>query len=161
VRMAERILGMGDVVSLVKERRAVWWDEARKNPRKIAKNEFGFDDFSQIQQVKKMGNMKDLVGMIPGASKAMKDVENWRWCFQTHWGHHTFDDTNRKNKPSVIDVKENLELQKVLEQKRTSESTDETVWANEQDDENDAGPGGKNLMKTMGGMKGMPGGMQG
>jgi signal recognition particle subunit SRP54 len=50
-------------------------DEARKS-RKIAKNEFGFDDFlSQIQQVKKMGNMKDLVGMIPGASKAMKDVE--------------------------------------------------------------------------------------
>ena len=76
-RMAERILGMGDVVSLV-ERAQEQYDEeeARKIQKKIAKNEFGFDDFlSQIQQVKKMGNMKDLVGMIPGATKAMKDVE--------------------------------------------------------------------------------------
>ena len=76
-RMADRILGMGDVVSLV-ERAQEQFDEeqARKISKKIAKNQFGFDDFlSQIQQVKKMGNMKDLMGMIPGAGKMMGDVD--------------------------------------------------------------------------------------
>jgi signal recognition particle subunit SRP54 len=76
-RMADRILGMGDVVSLV-ERAQEQFDEeeARKLQKKIAKNQFGFDDFlSQIQQIKKMGNMKDLMGMIPGAGKALKGVD--------------------------------------------------------------------------------------
>ena len=76
-RMSDRILGMGDVVSLV-ERAQQQFDEeeARKVQKKIAKNKFGFDDFlNQIQQVKKMGDMKDLVGMIPGAGKMMKDVD--------------------------------------------------------------------------------------
>ena len=76
-RMADRILGMGDVVSLV-ERAQEQFDEqeARKIQKKIAKNQFGFDDFlSQIQQIKKMGNMKDLMGMIPGMGKMMKDVD--------------------------------------------------------------------------------------
>lgn len=76
-RMADRILGMGDVVSLV-ERAQEQFDQeqARKINKKIAKNQFGFDDFlSQIQQVKKMGNMKDLMGMIPGAGKMMGDVD--------------------------------------------------------------------------------------
>lgn len=76
-RMADRILGMGDVVSLV-ERAQEQFDEeeARKIQKKIAKNRFGFDDFlSQIQQIKKMGNMKDLIGMIPGAGKALKGMD--------------------------------------------------------------------------------------
>jgi signal recognition particle subunit SRP54 len=76
-RMADRILGMGDVVSLV-ERAQDQFDQeqARKISKKIAKNQFGFDDFlTQIQQVKKMGNMKDLMGMIPGADKAIKGVD--------------------------------------------------------------------------------------
>ena len=76
-RMADRILGMGDVISLV-ERAQEQFDEeeARKLQKKIAKNQFGFDDFlKQINQVKKMGSMKDLVGMIPGAGKALKDVD--------------------------------------------------------------------------------------
>ena len=76
-RMADRILGMGDVVSLV-ERAQDQFDEeqARRINKKIAKNQFGFDDFlSQIQQVKKMGNMKDLMGMIPAVGKAMKNVD--------------------------------------------------------------------------------------
>ncbi|MGB1805772.1 MAG: signal recognition particle protein [Flavobacteriaceae bacterium] len=76
-RMADRILGMGDVVSLV-ERAQEQFDEekARQLNKKIAKNQFGFDDFLvQIQQVKKMGNMKDLMGMIPGMGKMMKDVD--------------------------------------------------------------------------------------
>ena len=76
-RMADRILGMGDVVSLV-ERAQEQFDEeeARKLQKKIAKNQFGFDDFlKQIQQIKKMGSMKDLMGMIPGAGKMMKDID--------------------------------------------------------------------------------------
>ena len=76
-RMADRILGMGDVVSLV-ERAQDQFDEeeARKIQKKIAKNTFGFDDFlSQIQQIKKMGNLKDLMSMIPGAGKALKGFD--------------------------------------------------------------------------------------
>ena len=76
-RMADRILGMGDVVSLV-ERAQEQFDEeqARRINKKIAKNQFGYDDFlSQIQQVKKMGNMKDLMGMIPRMGKMTKDIE--------------------------------------------------------------------------------------
>lgn len=76
-RMADRILGMGDVISLV-ERAQDQYDEeeARKLQKKIAKNKFGFDDFlKQINQIKKMGSMKDLIGMIPGAGKALKDVD--------------------------------------------------------------------------------------
>ncbi len=76
-RMASRILGMGDVISLVEHAQQQFDEqEARKVQKKIAKNQFGFDDFlKQIQQIKKMGNMKDLVGMIPGMGKAMKDVD--------------------------------------------------------------------------------------
>ena len=76
-RMADRILGMGDIVSLV-ERAQEQYDEeeARKLQRKIQKNQFDFNDFyAQIQQIKKMGNIKDLASMIPGVGKALKDVE--------------------------------------------------------------------------------------
>ena len=76
-RMAGRILGMGDVVSLV-ERAQEQFDEkaARELNKKIAKDQFGFDDFlEQIGQIKKMGNMKDLMGMIPGVGKAMKNID--------------------------------------------------------------------------------------
>ncbi len=76
-RMADRILGMGDVVSLV-ERAQEQYDEeeARRISKKIAKNQFDFNDFlSQLEQIKKMGSMKDLMGMIPGMDKAMKGVE--------------------------------------------------------------------------------------
>lgn len=76
-RMADRILGMGDIVSLV-ERAQEQYDEeeARRLERKIQKNQFDFNDFyKQIQQIKKMGNVKDLVGMIPGVGKAVKDLD--------------------------------------------------------------------------------------
>lgn len=76
-RMADRILGMGDVVSLV-ERAQEQYDEeeARRISKKIAKNQFDFNDFlAQLKQVKKMGNMRDLMGMIPGMDKALKGVE--------------------------------------------------------------------------------------
>ncbi len=76
-RMADRILGMGDVVSLV-ERAQEQYDEeeARRLQKKIAKNKFDFNDFyGQIQQIKKMGNLKDLASMIPGVGKQLKDVD--------------------------------------------------------------------------------------
>ena len=76
-RMADRILGMGDIVSLV-ERAQQQYDEeeARRLQKKIGKNQFDFDDFlAQIAQIKKMGNLKDLASMIPGVSKAIKDVD--------------------------------------------------------------------------------------
>jgi signal recognition particle subunit SRP54 len=76
-RMADRILGMGDIVSLV-ERAQEQYDEeeAKRLEKKIRKNKFDFDDFmGQIQQIKKMGNIKDLASMIPGVGKALKDVD--------------------------------------------------------------------------------------
>ena len=76
-RMADRILGMGDVVSLVEKAQEQFDEkEAKKLQRKILKNQFDFNDFlSQLEQIKKMGNVKDLVGMIPGMGKAMKDTD--------------------------------------------------------------------------------------
>jgi signal recognition particle subunit SRP54 len=76
-RMASRILGMGDVISLVERAQQAYdEDEAKRLNRKIRKNQFDFNDFlQQLQQVKKMGNMKDLLGMIPGMGKALKGVD--------------------------------------------------------------------------------------
>lgn len=76
-RMADRILGMGDIVSLVEKAQEQFDEaEARKLQKKLAKNQFTFDDFlKQIQQIKKMGNIKDLLAMIPGMNKALKNVD--------------------------------------------------------------------------------------
>ncbi|MEO9474665.1 MAG: signal recognition particle protein [Cyclobacteriaceae bacterium] len=76
-RMANRILGMGDVLSLVEKAQQTFdEEETRRINKKIKKNQFGFDDFlSQMEQIKKMGNMKDLLGMIPGVGKAIKDID--------------------------------------------------------------------------------------
>jgi signal recognition particle subunit SRP54 len=76
-RMAQRILGMGDITSLVEKAQAQFnEEEAKKLEKKIRKNQFDFEDFlTQIQQIKKMGNIKDLMGMIPGMGKSLKDVE--------------------------------------------------------------------------------------
>lgn len=76
-RMANRILGMGDVVSLVERAQQAYdEEEARRINKKIRSNQFGFDDFlKQMEQMKKMGSMKDLLGMIPGVGKAMKDID--------------------------------------------------------------------------------------
>jgi signal recognition particle subunit SRP54 len=77
VRMADRILGMGDIVSLVEKAQEQFnAEEARKLQKRIAKDQFDFNDFiSQIQQIKKMGNVKDLMSMIPGVGKAVRDLE--------------------------------------------------------------------------------------
>lgn len=76
-RMAQRILGMGDVVSLVERAQQTFdEEEARRINKKIRKNQFNFDDFlSQLEQIKKMGNIKDLIGMLPGMGKALKDID--------------------------------------------------------------------------------------
>ena len=76
-RMADRILGMGDIVSLVERAQAQYdEEEAKKLQRKIQKNQFDFDDFlGQIQQIKKMGNLKELASMIPGVGKVLKDID--------------------------------------------------------------------------------------
>ncbi len=104
-RMADRILGMGDVVSLV-ERAQEQYDEekARKLHKKIAKNQFDFNDFlDQISQIKKMGNMKDLMGMIPGVGKAMKDVDIDDDAFKHIEAMiHSMTPTEREN-PKLID----------------------------------------------------------
>src|SRR4029078_2233099 len=76
-RMAQRILGMGDITTLVEKAQAQFDDEqAKKLEKKIRKNQFDFEDFkTQLQQIKKMGNLKDLMGMIPGVGKQMKDID--------------------------------------------------------------------------------------
>ena len=156
-RMAERILGMGDVVSLV-ERAQEQFDEveARKLQKKIAKNEFGFDDFlTQIQQVKKMGNMKDLVGMIPGASKAMKDVEIQDDAFKYIEAIIYSMTPKERSKPTIIDVKRKARIAKGAGRK-----IEEVNQLMKQFDQMSKmmkmmqGPGGKNMMKIMGNMKG-------
>ena len=75
--MADRILGMGDIVSLVEKAQEQYdEEEARRLQKKIAKNQFDFNDFiAQIQQIKKMGNLKDLASMIPGVGKQIKDLD--------------------------------------------------------------------------------------
>ena len=160
-RMAERILGMGDVISLVERAQEQFnEEEARKIQKKIAKNEFGFDDFlTQIQQVKKMGNMKDLVGMIPGASKAMKDVEIEDDAFK-HIEAIIYSMTPKeRSKPSIIDVKRKTRIAK-----GSGRKIEEVNQLMKQFDQMSKmmkmmqGPGGKNMMKMMAGMKGgMPG----
>lgn len=105
-RMAERILGMGDVVSLV-ERAQEQFDEekARKIQKKIAKNRFGFDDFlEQLQQIKRMGNMKDLLGMIPGMSKAIKGMDIDDDAFKNVESMIYSMTPKERTNPSLIDV---------------------------------------------------------
>ena len=113
-RMASRILGMGDVVSLV-ERAQQQFDEkeAAELQKKIRKNKFDFNDFkSQIQQIKKMGNMKDLVGMIPGAGKALKDVEIEDDAFKPIEAMINSMTPFERENPDAIDPKRRLRIAK-------------------------------------------------
>jgi len=160
-RMADRILGMGDVVSLV-ERAQEQYDEekARKLHKKIARNEFSFDDFlDQIQQIKKMGNMKDLMGMIPGMGKAVKNLD--------------IDDDAFKGIESIIysmtpEERNNHKILNGSRRKRIAQGSGSTLQDVNKlikqfeetrkmmqlmsNKKNMA-----NLMRQMGGMKGMPG----
>ncbi|WP_437920858.1 signal recognition particle protein [Sphingobacterium sp. LRF_L2] len=113
-RMASRILGMGDVVSLV-ERAQQQFDEkqAAELQKKIRKNKFDFNDFkSQIQQIKKMGNMKDLMGMIPGVGKALKDVEVDDNAFKPIEAIIDSMTPFERENPDAIDVKRRIRIAK-------------------------------------------------
>ena len=113
-RMADRILGMGDVVSLV-ERAQEQFDieQAKKINKKIAKNNFGFDDFlSQIQQVKKMGDMKDLAKMIPGIGNKMKDVDIDESSFKNIEVIISSMTTKEKQNPNILDHSRKIRIAK-------------------------------------------------
>ncbi|MGL4583924.1 MAG: signal recognition particle protein [Flavobacterium sp.] len=157
-RMADRILGMGDVISLVERAQAQYdEEEARKIQKKIAKNEFGFDDFlTQIQQVKNMGSMKDLMGMIPGVGKAMKDVEIEDDAFKHIEAIiHSMTPAER-SKPAIIDVKRKTriakgsgtDIQQVNQLLKQFDQMSKMMKMMQ-------GAKGKNLMRMMGQMKGM------
>jgi signal recognition particle subunit SRP54 len=160
-RMADRILGMGDVVSLV-ERAQEQFDEeeAKKLHKKIAKNEFGFDDFlKQIQQIKKMGNMKDLMGMLPGVGKAMKDVDINDDAFKHIEAIIHSMTPEERRRPSIINVPRKQRIAKGSGRKL--EDVNALMKQFEQMGKMMKmmqGPQGKQLMQMMGkGMPNMPG----
>lgn len=105
-RMADRILGMGDVVSLVEKAREQFDEEqAKKLHKKIAKNNFSLDDFlKQIQQIKKMGNMKDLLGMIPGVGKMPKNIDLKEDAFKYTEAIIYSMTLKERNYPKIIDM---------------------------------------------------------
>lgn len=106
-RMADRILGMGDIVSLVEKAQENFDEvEAKKMERKLMKDQFGFDDFmAQIQQIKKMGNFKDIAGMIPGMGKVIKDMDFDEDVFKyTEAMINSMTPEERRN-PSIINAK--------------------------------------------------------
>jgi len=159
-RMADRILGMGDIVSLVEKAQEQFdAEEARKLQKKIAKNQFNFDDFlKQIKQIKKMGNVKDLMGMIPGMGKALKNLD--------------IDDDAFKGIEAIIysmtvEERENPKIMNGSRRRRIAEGSGSNIQeVNQlikQFSETQkmmkmmSGGKGKNLMKAMGNMKGMPG----
>lgn len=156
-RMADRILGMGDVISLV-ERAQEQFDEeeARKIQKKIAKNKFGFDDFlKQIQQIKKMGSMKDLMGMIPGAGKALKGMDIDDDAFKhVEAIIHSMTPDERSN-PSKLDASRKKRIAK-----GSGRNIQEINQLLKQFDQMGKmmkmmqGGGGKKMMQMMGGLKG-------
>jgi signal recognition particle subunit SRP54 len=157
-RMADRILGMGDVISLVERAQEQYnEEEARKLQKKIAKNQFGFDDFlAQIQQIKNMGNMKDLMGMIPGAGKAMKDIEIEDDAFKHIEAIIHSMTPKERSTPAIIDMKRKTRIAKGAGRK-----IEEVNQLMKQFDQMSKmmkmmqGGGAKNMMKMMGGMPGM------
>ncbi len=113
-RMAQRILGMGDITSLV-EKAQEQYDEvqARKLEKKIRKNQFDFEDFlQQLEQIKKMGNLKDLMGMIPGVGKQLKDVEVDDNSFKGIEAMIKSMTPHERANPDVIDVKRRTRIAK-------------------------------------------------
>ncbi|NNF19743.1 MAG: signal recognition particle protein [Flavobacteriaceae bacterium] len=156
-RMADRILGMGDVISLV-ERAQEQFDEeeARKIQKKIAKNTFGFDDFlKQIQQIKKMGSMKDLMGMIPGAGKALKGMDIDDDAFKhVEAIIHSMTPDERSN-PSKLDASRKKRIAKGSG--RTVQEVNQLLKQFNQMGKMMKmmqGGGGKKMMQMMGGLKG-------
>ena len=160
-RMADRILGMGDVVSLV-ERAQEQYDEeeARKLQKKIMKNKFDFNDFyNQIQQIKKMGNLKDLAGMIPGVGKAIKDVDIDDNAFKSIEAIIQSMTPKERTNPEILNTSRRQRIAKgsgtnIQEVNRLIKQFDQTRKMMKMV----TGAGMKNMM---GAMKGMKGGMPG
>ena len=160
-RMADRILGMGDVVSLV-ERAQEQFDEeeAKKLQKKIMKNKFDFNDFyNQIQQIKKMGNLKDLAGMIPGVGKAIKDVDIDDNAFKSIEAIIQSMTPKERTNPEILNTSRRQRIAKgsgtnIQEVNRLIKQFDQTRKMMKMV----TGAGMKNMM---GAMKGMKGGMPG
>ena len=160
-RMADRILGMGDVVSLV-ERAQEQFDEeeAKKLQKKIMKNKFDFNDFyNQIQQIKKMGNLKDLAGMIPGVGKAIKDVDIDDDAFKSIEAIIQSMTPKERTNPEILNTSRRQRIAKgsgtnIQEVNRLIKQFDQTRKMMKMV----TGAGMKNMM---GAMKGMKGGMPG
>lgn len=113
-RMAQRILGMGDITSLVEKAQEQFDEEqAKKLERKIRKNQFDFQDFyDQLQQIKKMGNLKDLMGMMPGVGKAIKDVEVSDDSFKGIEAIINSMTPVERSNPDLIDIKRKTRIAK-------------------------------------------------
>ncbi len=159
-RMADRILGMGDVVSLVEKAQEQFDEkEAHRIQKKIAKDQFNFNDFlSQVKQIKKMGNMKDLVGMIPGMGKAMKDVDIDDDAFKGIEAIiHSMTEEEREN-PKILNGSRRKRIARgsgsdVTEVNRLIKQFGETSKMMKMM----SGGKGKNMMKMMNQMRGGPG----
>jgi len=158
-RMADRILGMGDVVSLV-ERAQEQFDEeeAKKLQKKIMKNKFDFNDFyNQIQQIKKMGNLKDLAGMIPGVGKAIKDVDIDDEAFKSIEAIIQSMTPKERTNPEILNTSRRQRIAKgsgtnIQEVNRLIKQFDQTRKMMKMV----TGAGMKGMMKGMPGMPGMP-----
>ena len=113
-RMAQRILGMGDIASLVEKAQDQYDEEqAKKLEKKIRKNQFDFQDFlEQLQQIKKMGNLKDLMGMIPGVGKAVKDIDIKDDAFKGVEAIIQSMTPQERNNPDLLDPKRKLRIAK-------------------------------------------------
>lgn len=113
-RMAQRILGMGDITTLVEKAQAQFdEDQARKLEKKIRKNQFDFEDFKQqLEQIKKMGNIKDLLGMIPGVGKAVKDIDISDDSFKGIEALINSMTPQERNNPDLIDAKRKQRIAK-------------------------------------------------
>ncbi len=161
-RMADRILGMGDVVSLVERAQEQYnEEEARKLQKRIQKDQFDFNDFlGQLQQIKKMGNVKDLMGMIPGMGKAMKDVDIQDDAFKHIEAIILSMTPKERSTPSLINGQRKIRLangsgtniQEVNKLMKQFEDTKKMMKMM-------SNP--KNMMSMMKQMKGMGGGMPG
>jgi len=113
-RMAQRILGMGDITTLVEKAQEQFNEEqARKLEKKIRKNQFDFEDFKQqLEQIKKMGNLKDLLGMIPGIGKAVKDIDISDDSFKGVEAMINSMTPQERHNPEIIDMKRKMRIAK-------------------------------------------------
>ncbi|EKD31541.1 MAG: hypothetical protein ACD_77C00310G0021 [uncultured bacterium] len=155
-RIADRILGMGDVVSLVEKAQEQFDEvEARRLQKKLAKDQFSLQDFySQIQQIKKMGNIKDLASMIPGMGKALKDVDMDNSSFKSIEAIIQSMTVEEKDNPAILNGSRRKRIASgsgttIAEVNRLIKQFEDTRKVMK----NFSGGGGKNALKAMSGMR--------